>query len=82
MKHTYSPSTENALQILNDVLPKISDSHHWIGDESIRLDKQETINFINNKIRGYKHLTVRHYENRVCVSLGLSGRNNLHIDLD
>ncbi|CAH9014019.1 hypothetical protein VP424E501_P0154 [Vibrio phage 424E50-1] len=82
MKHVLSTSTENALQMLENVLPKISDSHHWIGTNSIRLNRQETINFINNKLTGHKHLTVRQYENRVCVDLGLSGRNNLHIDLN
>ena len=81
MKHTLSTNTEHALQIVNSIIESIDDSHHWIGDNSIRLDRQETKTFIEQKLPQQKHLKVRQYENRVCVELGLSGRNCLHIDL-
>lgn len=81
MKHILSTNTEHALQIVNSIIESIDDSHHWIGDNSIRLDRQETKTFIEQKLPQQKHLKVRQYENRVCVELGLSGRNRLNIDL-
>ena len=81
MKHTLSTNTEHALQMVNSIIESIDDSHHWIGDNSMRLNRQETKTFIEQKLPQQKHLTVRQYENRVCVELGLSGRNQLNIDL-
>ena len=81
MKHTLSTNTDHALKMVNSIIEIIDDSHHWIGDNSIRLDRQETKTFIEQKLPQQKHLKVRQYENRVCVELGLSGRNQLNIDL-
>lgn len=81
MKHALSKNTEHALQMLGSIIGSIDDSHHWIGDHSIRLDKQETKTFIIQKLPQQKHLKVRQYEDRVIVELGLSGRNQLNIDL-
>jgi len=81
MRHTLSTNTDHALQMVNSIIENIDDSHHWIGDNFIYLDRQETKTFIAQKLSQQKHLKVRQYENRVCCELGLSGRNLLHIDL-
>lgn len=81
MKHELSKNTEHALQMLDSISTRIDDSHHWIGNNSIRLDKADTLHFIKTKVKLLSYVTVRQYEDRVCVELGLSGRNTLNIDL-
>ena len=81
MKYQLSTDTNNALEMIGSVLHKVVDAHRWIGDNSIHLDKKEVHAFVLDKLVKEKHITVRQYENRVCVDLGLSGRNSLHIDL-
>ena len=62
---------------------KISDATRWIGDHSIRLDSSETLKFINDKVITQKHIKVYNYseQKRICVELGLSDRDGLHINL-
>ena len=81
MKYQLSTDTNNALEMIGSVLHKVVDGHHWIGDNSIRLDKKEVQTFVLEKLAKEKHLKVRKYEDRVCVDIGLSGRKSLNIDL-
>lgn len=83
MKVKTSQTTQQAIEMIETVLGCIEDSHHWIGDNSQRLDKADTIAYINNRVLNQKHLKTRYYEDnaRLCIDLGLSGRNCLHVNL-
>lgn len=83
MKVRTSQTTQQAIEMIETVLGCIEDSYHWIGDNSHRLDKVDTVAYINNKVLSQKHLKTRYYEDnsRLCIDLGLSGRNCLHINL-
>ncbi len=84
MKTIRTHSTTEAIEILKVLTVKdIDDSHHWIGFNSVRLDSAETVEYVQTKVLSQRHLTINHYpeDKRMCVDIGLSGRNTLHIDL-
>ncbi len=84
MKDLILRDTKQVIEFLNGLNGgDIVDGHHWIGDHSIRLDGGSVKTFITDKLIKEKHLVAIHYTDnkRICVELGLSGRNTLYIDL-
>ena len=81
MKYQLSTGTNNALEMIGSVLHKADCACRWIGDNSVHLNKKQLHDFVLNKLVKEKHLKVRKYDDRLCVEIGLSGSNDLHIEL-